>query len=440
VGAVLVGGFLVYHFTVHTVKNQRPVGAANVDVSRDVKDQTEASFVIDPSRPRLLYGATNDAGGEVVPVYTSANGGRTWRRTDGPPVAGGSCANGEARTAIDRSGRQYLAFLAGQYCGDNLTPYLVVTSRASSTDRWGPLVRVVPQAWKFGFDDAPSLAVDERSGRLYLSWLRSLAAKQAVLVVSTSADRGRTWTKPAVVSDTLDHPHLVTLTVASDGAVYLAGIDAKLGVWVARSTDAGRTFGTPRSVARLVANPAGGCALTGDSPLPKEHNTCVGPNPTLSVTGDRVYVVYGDIGANESQDVFVSAFDRALQPLFRGRVNPPDSGKADQFFPASGADPTTDVLWACWYDTTFDPDKKRAWFTCSASKNGRTWGAPVRAAEQPTEPGVLYAVTGQQGLQPEVVARDGRAHAFWTDGRIIANESDVFTAAIPQQVALTPPS
>src|SRR5262245_29767695 len=199
-GLIVVAGALVYHFTVHTIKNERPVGGANVDVSRELHPQTEASFAIDPSNPRLLFGATNDTGGEVLAVYTSANGGRTWRHTDGPAVAGGSCAAGEPRTAIDRSGRQYLAFLAGTFCGDNLTPYLVVTSRAAPTDGWGPLVRVVPPAWKYGFDDAPSLAVDEHSGRLYLSWLRSLGRKEAALVAATSADHGRTWSQPAVVS------------------------------------------------------------------------------------------------------------------------------------------------------------------------------------------------------------------------------------------------
>jgi hypothetical protein len=222
--------------------------------------------------------------------------------------------------------------------------------------------------------------------------------------------------------------------------VYIAGIDAKLGVWVARSTDAGRTFGDPRAAAKLVANPAGGCSLTGDSPLPREHRTCLGPSPTLSVTDDRVYVVFGDIGANQSQDVFLAAFDRTLEPLFRAQVSPPESSGTDQFLPVSAVDPETGVLWACWYDTTFDPEKDRAWFTCSAAKDGRRWGAPVRAAEEPTAPGVLYALAGQNGLQPDLVAHGGTAHAFWPDGRITDNEADIFTASIPQRSALSPPS
>jgi hypothetical protein len=157
------------------------------------------------------------------------------------------------------------------------------------------------------------------------------------------------------------------------------------------------------------------------------------------VTGDRAFVVYGDIGANQSQDVFVSALDLNLKPLFRAQVNPAEKSKAEQFLPVAAVDATTGVLWACWYDTTFDPEAHRAWFTCSASRDGRTWGGPLRASAEPTAPGELIAVAGQQGLQPDVAAGDGRAHVFWTDGRIVANEFDVFTAAIPQRIALSTP-
>jgi hypothetical protein len=431
-GAVALIGFLVYHFTVHTIRNTRPLAGANVDLSSAPQTQSEASFSIDPSHPLVLFGATNDSGGETLRVHTSANGGKTWRASNAPAVSGGSCAHGQPRTAIDRTGRQYLAFLAASYCGDSLTPYLVVTSRADSAARWSPLVRVTTKAWKFGFDDWPALAVDEQSGRLYLAWSRSLSAAKEVTVVSASDDHGRTWSPPREVSGALVHPHLASIAVAPAGDVYVAGIDATIGLWIARSTDGGQSFGAPRRAGTLADNPAGGCSLAAASPLANEETTCFGPDPTVLAGRDRVLVVYEDQGSNKSVDVYAAVLSPDLRPRGRVRVNPPDTGNAQQIFPAAALDPSTGVAWACWFDTTFDAHAHRVWFTCSASKDGRSWAAPLAASSAPTSPGDLFGAASKLGVSSSVVALGGTAHAFWPDGRIIDNGFDVFTVAIAQ--------
>lgn len=436
-GVIALAAFLVYHFTVHKIVNHRPLGGANVDVIAATDNQSQAAFAVDPTSPKRIVGASNDAGLEVLRVYESRDGGATWRHAHGPAVAGGSCAHGAPSVTVDRKGRTYLAFLASQYCGDSLTPYLVVTSRPADGGRWSKLVRVAPPTWKYGFDDAPTIAVDDRSGALYTSWTRGISKSEAVAAVSRSTDGGRTWSTPAVVSAASRHPHFVRVAVAPDGDVYAAGIDAKLGVWVARSTDGAKTFGAPQRAATLLANPAGSCAQAADDPLPRELTACEGPDPSLDVGPDRVYVVYGDVGRNGTPDVEVAGLDRDLKPLFRAQVNPPDTSKTQQFMPASSLDPTTGVLWACWYDTTFDPNAHRAWYTCSASRDGRRWTPPLRASAVPTSPTILYGTLGASGLYPAVAARDGVAHAFWADGRVIANEADIFTAAIPQRAAFT---
>ena len=133
--------------------------------------------------------------------------------------------------------------------------------------------------------------------------------------------------------------------------------------------------------------------------------------------------------------MFVTELDSGLHRLFRTRVNPPDRGSAQQFFPAAAVDTTTGALWACWYDTTFDPLAHRAWFTCSASHDGRTWTAPERAAAEPTLPDDLYNAVARGGLYPALAAQDGVAHAFWTDGRIVNLEQEVFTAALKERAA-----
>ena len=434
-GLIALTVLLVYHFVVHTIRNPRPLGGANVDVSRTQLTQSDTSFAIDPARPRILFGASNDSGGNRVLVYDSSDGGATWRRSEGPAAPGDSCARNDPRVAAGPDGRQYLAFTVGMFCGDQLTPYLVFTSRANARARWAPLVRVAPSAWRYGFDDAPGLALDERSGRLYLAWTRSLAVNDAAVVVSRSSDGGRTWSAPLPVASARDNPRLASIAVAPGGDVYVAGIDTAHGIWMVRSTDGGRTFSVPRAAGRLLANPAAECSLTARSPLPKEEQSCAGPNPTVVARGDRVFVVYDDIGANGSQDVFVTALDPRLRLLFRVRVNPPDRGVTQQFFPTAAVDATTGVLWACWYDSTFDPNAHRDWFTCSASHDGRTWTAPERAASVPTLPADLFNAVAVGGLRTALVARKGIAHAFWIDGRVVELEQEVFTAALGERAA-----
>ena len=107
--------------------------------------------------------------------------------------------------------------------------------------------------------------------------------------------------------------------------------------------------------------------------------------------------------------------------------------------PVAALDRDTGVLWACWYDTTFDPHAHRAWVTGAASRDGRTWSPPVRAASEPTAPTIIYGTLGK-GLYPALAAAHGVAHPFWADGRVIANSTDVFTAAIPERTAFAKPS
>jgi hypothetical protein len=427
----VLAGFLVFHFAVHTIRNGRPLGGANVNVTRGDGGESEASFAIDPARPELLFGASNQ-----LLTYSSANGGRTWRSEAGPALRAPACERGEPQSAAGRD-REFLAFLAVPFCGDQLTPYLVVTSRTYAATRWEPVTRVAPPTWRYGFDNAPALALDQRSGRLHLAWTRSLSAKAAAVVSSWSDDGGHTWSQPVLVAPAADEPHLSTIAVGPSGDVYVAGIDTRHGVWIARSTDRGRTFGAPRSAAPLRANPSSSCAGRATfSSLSNEDASCIGPDPTVLVTKSRVEVVYDDVGKNGTPDVFVTALDRGLRPLFNAQVSPPDRSATQQFFPSAAVDPSTGVLWACWYDTTFDPNAHRAWFTCSASHDGRTWTPPERASAGPTQVEDLSTdLQRSSGFSAAVAAGRGVAHAFWITVNPTDFAQDIYTASLSERAA-----
>ena len=167
-----LAAFLIYHFTVHTIRNSRPLGGANVNVTHGQSAESEASFAIDPAEPEVLFGASNQ-----LFTYRSTNGGRTWRQEAAPAVHEPLCVRGEPHTASDKQ-RDYLAFLVSPTCSDELRPFLVVTSRASGARSWEPVIRVAPPKWPYGYDDARSLAVDRQSGRVYLAWTRSLTTEE----------------------------------------------------------------------------------------------------------------------------------------------------------------------------------------------------------------------------------------------------------------------
>jgi len=431
---IALTAFLVYPFTTHTIANRRPLAGPNVDLAPVGFDQSQMSFAVGPSS-RTLFGASNDTGNEVLDVFSSSDGGATWVRGNGPQVGEG-CAQGSPKAASLPGGGELIAFLGAPECGNiqSLTPFLVVTTRAGSNRHWSPIVHVAKPAWKYGFDDGPAVAASPK--RIYLAWTRSLSKFVASTAVSSSTDNGKTWSEPVLVSHALEHPHLVTAAVAPDGTLYLAGIDAPHGLWVSSSDDNGQTFQPPQSVAPLLGNPAAGCAQTAQQPLPREARACQGPDPTLLVTGDKLVIVYSDFNQNQTSDVFAVGIDRHTgKKLFRVQVNPPDQGKTQQFVPTAAVDPTTGTLWACWYDTTYDPHARRAWFTCAASHDGKTWSQPLAAASKPSMSADVYGTVFTTGLRPAVVASGGVAHAFWGDSLNYTNGEDVETAAIPESRA-----
>src|SRR3954451_2919154 len=70
-GLIALTAFLVYHFTTHTIANRRPLGGPHTTLAQIGFDQSQVSVTGVGS---TLLGASNDSGGEVLDVYTSADG------------------------------------------------------------------------------------------------------------------------------------------------------------------------------------------------------------------------------------------------------------------------------------------------------------------------------------------------------------------------------
>jgi peptide/nickel transport system permease protein len=420
-GLIAGAGALVYAWQVNPLRSDWRLASTEVqNVSRANGAQTQVSVVADPARRGGLFAASNDTVLRTIRVYASDDAGKTWKSTAGPSLGGYACSRGEPTAAIDSSGRQYVAFSVSSGCTqDDQSPYVAVATRAGPGGPW--LVRRLgPNRPTDFWDDHPSVAVGG-DGRVYVAWSRLLRWAYEGIVVSSSADGGRTWSNPRVVDRRLAFPRLATASVAPDGTLYVAGIDARLGVWLARSTDRGGTFHVVR-VAELSGNRAADCSTAGVHPTPFQGIRCLGPNPTVVARRDRVFVTYGVGWPGEPQSVHVGVFDAALRKQWTGTVGPADA-KADRFWPASALDARSRRLWTCFYDTSGDPGRAHAWYSCTSSRDGRYWATPVRAARDSASVEVLWEdarvyaygdVIGYGGSTGVTVA-DGAVHPLWID-------------------------
>src|SRR5262249_43248372 len=143
---------------------------------------------------------------------------------------------------------------------------------------------------------------------------------------------------------------------------------------------------------------------------------CVTAAAAVTVDGSngpfagRVYVTYGD-----GNDVFVAAFDPALRPLTRERVDPAPS---DRFLPSAAVDSSDGRLWVCFYDTGADRSRARARYACTSSRDGgRCFGHPVSAASVASDETGPSANRVQYGDYEGLAVVDGLAHPIWTDSR-----------------------
>ena len=257
-------------------------------------------------------------------------------------------------------------------------------------------------------------------------------------VIDISSDQSIGVTDPDTGAPERTGAGLPDVAVAPDGTLYVTGIDARAGVWLARSKDGGKSFRLAR-VAPLPGNRARDCATASGHPTPFQGIRCVGPNPSVAASNERVFVTYGVGKVGEPQSVRIGVFDGSLHPLWRGEVGPADP-KADRFWPASALDATTGRLSVCFYDTSGDPSRAHAWYSCTSSRDGRSWAKPVRAARDSASPDVLWEdarvyafgdVIGYGG-STGVAAAGGNVYPLWIDtSDLEGRKQEVFGATLP---------
>ena len=332
-------------------------------------------------------------------------------------MPGRRCGAADPGVAIDESGRQYFSFLQ---CTGPGASEIVVATRAGPSGRWSSVL--IPNSKR---GDKPAIALG--AGRAYVVWIAHLRDGLRLVLCSSSVDGGRRWSLPVSVNDSEGIVFYPSVAIGARGVVHVAWNDVT-GIEVDRSTDGGRHFGRDSQVASIRIVSA--C----DFRIPAQPSICLSSDPV--VTADRVrgrtYVTWSAMGSNGAFDVFARQIGGSPH-----RVNPPDGRTpSDQFWPASAVDQSTGWLWLCFYDTSGDSARIRAFYSCTASADGgKTWAKPVRAADvasNETRPGAAKGERGREyGDYEGIAVADGIAHPIWTDSRKLATlREEIYTTRL----------
>jgi len=388
-----------------------------------------------------LLAASNSLQEGLIRVYTSRDGGATWRVGRAPRPVPATDGAVDQWVAVGPDGREYIAYLASTRIGPSDEPLaglrLFLTSRASPTGSWSVPSRPVAPPDGTQFDDKPMLTVDtfpgsRHRGRLYLTWARMYRIGLGS-VLSHSDDHGRTWSLPLLVGRPHHRGWGASIALGTRGSVYAAWWRPPV-VLAARSRDGGRSFTREALVGRYGA-PLDGCFGFGTR-LPAQPTACVRGNPALVVdtrTG-RVFVAYAGWTTARTMGVFVTSFTPALRMLHRTRIDADPPG-ADAFNPALAIDRRSGRLWACFYRTGRRSARRRATYSCTTSRDGARWASPAAVASVASDETAPHAFKGFIGREfgdyEGVAVADGVAHPIWTDSRRLDTlREEIYTTSV----------
>jgi hypothetical protein len=376
----------------------------------------ESSFVVAGANDYCTVPITGDA---WMGVYTSDDSGQTWQNslipgypgdtsTEGvdSPLLGRNFAAGDPLLDWDNEDRLFAGGISFNRTDPNesgfITPtngHVFVATYERDDDPASPLgidyLRTVivgrgtPSAFFFGrFNDKPSLKVDDWDGsphenNVYVAWTLFVGAGQDQILFSRSEDGGETFSSPIKISTRVASAQGSDIVVQPDGDVYVfwrefaqaaSGVDDEI-VFV-KSTDGGKTFGNPQTVASIIPHEredeyvSGGSARDcGDGDFVCVSSFVFHRNGTLpQATSDddgNLFVTWeqtdpepdnGDTYLPDGQAEVVVARSIDGGVSWNTPVEVDDQPDGHQWWPNIEYNKMTDTLGLIYYDSREDPE------------------------------------------------------------------------------------
>ena len=329
-----------------------PQAPFNVAVTKGSRDQNEPSIAISPKDPLTMVAGSNDYntpnGDAWTGVYTTHDGGLTWKSSFIPGYSGGPSSSltgfhgaGDPVLVASKDGIFYYAGIAFMRPRAPTPLYLHpgydnCVFVAKSTDGGNTFTPVI--VWDAlnsyaRFDDKEWVAVDSATGNVYIAWIIFTAMVTARVMFSRSTDGGQTWSRPFAISETKQgeiNLQGTAIVVDEQSNVHVTFLDFGTSkVRYAKSTDKGQSFSAPIDVASFTPLPSS--LPNGNYRTPTMSMLAV-DNTGLNTSGS-LYVTWADYGSGNGDIMLAYSHDNGASWKGPVKVNN-DTTKSDQFFPA----------------------------------------------------------------------------------------------------------
>ncbi len=434
-------------------------------------DQQEPTISVDPTNPNNILSAAKDwrTGPKQVWDYRSTDGGKSW--VDGYPnlLPSELPTQSDPVVAYDASGAAYLSELGYNQSDFSVGGVFVARSNDKGAT-WQPAVELSGNSEQY-FNDKEWLTVDKSNnattkGYVYVTWTLfttiSPTRETAQIVISRSTDGGNSFSMRQPVSpskqDAVQGSYPV---VGPNGDVYVlyfggpGALDSERdegsseaggsgatvqalqtdqqtqdSLFVARSTDAGATFGPPVRVAPVVAPP---------SPLPNSaFRMFVLPVLAADPHSGALYATWNDAASGRTDVLVAASTDDGATWGAPRRVNDdPTSRRTDHFFPtaAVGQDGVLHVL---WLDRRDDPSNHlyRPYYS-ESTDSGKNFSANTPLSASMSDPDIGFEGTLIGDYISMDLSADGSSFsATWVDTR--GGDQDIYFTALTNAAELPP--